>query len=386
MNSRISAAIAATLATLSAANAATPSYELIILAPPAASVFSDSHASAIASSGAIGGYVTGPVQAARWDTAGSVTALPDLPDFRDNRGLGINAAGAVVGYGQDFAPEPVTGVTNGFLWRPDGSFSDLNALPQSGSSFAFSFARDINDSGMIVGMSNNSAVYWQDSGAASNTPLPLASNAGMSSAFALNSAGTIVGENAGRAVVWQKAAAGPVPLPGPNGATALTDTSTARAISDNNIIAGYGRITQQSGEGATHAVRWTFDLANPDAITAEELLPPSGYAASFGYGVNTAGLVVGQAISDPMRSAVLWDETGAAFLLEDLIALDSRIIGFTLTTATGINDQGWIVGDGLMSDGSTRGFLLRPVPEPSSLALAAIGAAAVGWWMMRRRA
>ena len=44
-----------------------------------------------------------------------------------------------------------------------------------------------------------------------------------------------------------------------------------------------------------------------------------------------------------------------------------------LQSGTGINDNGDIIGFGVVS-GKTEGFLLTPLPEPISLALIAIGA------------
>jgi hypothetical protein len=55
--------------------------------------------------------------------------------------------------------------------------------------------------------------------------------------------------------------------------------------------------------------------------------------------------------------------------LNDLIPAGS---GFTLTHAQGLNDAGQVAGYGTV-DGVTHGFLLTPVPAPSSLALASLG-------------
>ena len=49
--------------------------------------------------------------------------------------------------------------------------------------------------------------------------------------------------------------------------------------------------------------------------------------------------------------------------------LDASGNGVTITHATAINNQGWIVGHGSGPDGEAS-FLLTPVPEPSGLALA----------------
>lgn len=50
--------------------------------------------------------------------------------------------------------------------------------------------------------------------------------------------------------------------------------------------------------------------------------------------------------------------------------------GWTLSEATGINDNGWILGLGINSLGQAGAFLLTPIPEPVSFVLLALGGAA----------
>jgi hypothetical protein len=66
--------------------------------------------------------------------------------------------------------------------------------------------------------------------------------------------------------------------------------------------------------------------------------------------------------------------------LNDLIPAGS---GWELETARGINDNGWIVGEGTFN-GEHRMFLLTPVPEPSSVL--AVGFVVAGAWAARRHA
>ncbi len=61
----------------------------------------------------------------------------------------------------------------------------------------------------------------------------------------------------------------------------------------------------------------------------------------------------------------------------DLNTLIDPASGWILTSARDINDAGQITGTGLF-DGQPRAFLLTPVPEPSSVLLAALAAAIVG--------
>jgi probable HAF family extracellular repeat protein len=80
-----------------------------------------------------------------------------------------------------------------------------------------------------------------------------------------------------------------------------------------------------------------------------------GDAGSEARAINVAGDVVGRGIPDLGTSqAVLWRD-GAAVDLNTLITA----AGWILTSATGINDAGQIVGAGLR-DGQIRAFLLTP--------------------------
>ncbi len=90
-----------------------------------------------------------------------------------------------------------------------------------------------------------------------------------------------------------------------------------------------------------------------------------GGTNSFAYGINDSGQIVGS--SDIGNNtgiggshAFLYND-GSLTDLKSLIATDS---GWTLNTATAINDGGQIIGSGLIN-GQNHAFALTPVPEPS---------------------
>jgi hypothetical protein len=68
--------------------------------------------------------------------------------------------------------------------------------------------------------------------------------------------------------------------------------------------------------------------------------------------------------------------------LNNLIAADA---GWELTSAIKINNQGQIVGAGSLN-GQERGFVLTPVPEPSSIVgILGFGAFGLGSWLKRKQ-
>ena len=83
-----------------------------------------------------------------------------------------------------------------------------------------------------------------------------------------------------------------------------------------------------------------------------------------------------------MRQAAIWDEThGMRSLWSVLVDSGLDLTGWTLSTATGISDDGMtVVGFGENPDGNTEGFIAI-LPETSTLSLLA-GAAV---WMLGRR-
>jgi probable HAF family extracellular repeat protein len=295
-------------------------------------------------------------------------------------------------------------------FRLNGGLASLSGLASGGA-----YANSINDAGLTVGWSFNSAglrqpVAWQDA-----TAQHLGSLGGdRGEARGVNNQGMIVGQSrnaSGQARAFAYTSSlGMTELPMTLGGT----RSSANAISDSGFVAGSGRTVSED----SHAVRFhvdtseliglgtlggsnsfangvnlyghvvglsdTVDDFRPFFWTPElgmlDIFAGGDLGASFGaaYEVNRFGVVVGYGeINDNFDShAFAWS------IDQGLVNLNDRLLhpnGIELFGAAGINDVGQIVGWGSVN-GLRAGFLLSPVPEPSSLMLL-LGAlsGSIGW-------
>jgi probable HAF family extracellular repeat protein len=143
------------------------------------------------------------------------------------------------------------------------------------------------------------------------------------------------------------------------GAMPNNANSDATAINDNGQVVGMAETGPNDiGFGETHACTWING-------TISDLGTLGGWV-SYAYDINQKGQIVG--------SAAVMSTDMAAFLYDggkmvDLNTLIDPNSGWTLTEATAINDDGWIVGRGWNNVNGTSAFLLKPVPEPSMLVL-----------------
>ncbi|HEY7314840.1 MAG TPA: DUF3466 family protein [Gemmataceae bacterium] len=117
-----------------------------------------------------------------------------------------------------------------------------------------------------------------------------------------------------------------------------------------------------------------------------------GGTVSSASGINDAGQVVGTATTSDNTSHAFLYSNGTMTDLNSLLPSNS---GFSyLVAATAINDNGQIVGYGLTTSGQYDAFLLTPetdvnaVPEPASVTMLGIGIVSMlGYgWLRRKRA
>jgi len=144
--------------------------------------------------------------------------------------------------------------------------------------------------------------------------------------------------------------------------TALWDNGTLRYIDGM-----YGNALNERGDvvGRTngmHAGLWRYGTV----IDLGDL--PGGQDSSIARDINEAGQVVGNGSAQDGAHAFIWQNG----MMSDLNALIDSGLGWTLSSALAINDQGQILGKGLFN-GQARSFLLTPMtpmPEASTWGMA----------------
>jgi probable HAF family extracellular repeat protein len=261
----------------------------------------------------------------------------------------INNNGQIVGQAQ--------GGYFAALFDPTGNKNNINLGGRE--------AHSINDNGQIVGFDGYFiAVIFDPTGKKNN--LQLGTLGGdSSSALANNNNGDIVGlamDSSGNSHATLFDSTG-----GQNNIDLGTlggNYSRACSINDNGQIVGGAFDSLAGSERAT-----LFDATGSgNNINLGTL----GGTYSCAWSINNNGQIVGTAYDTAgMERAVLFDATGGGANIN----LNTRIdptSGWVLKEALSINDNGWIVGQGINPDGYERAFLLTP--EPATLLLLGLGA------------
>jgi uncharacterized membrane protein len=254
-----------------------------------------------------------------------------------------------------------------FRWTQSGGMQNLGVFGISTIGLGTGISGDGNT---VVGWCNDNgfggmaAVYWTPtSGGLQLLPaLPGGLTVG-NNALGISPDGSIIVGTSGwtgsgvRAVRWL------------NGGTVVQNlgvlpgglSSWAEDVStDNSAVAGY---SHWSGSG-TRAIRWTA------AGGMVNLGIPAGGLASQGSAINGDGqAIVGfYTVASNVKRALLWNTTiGTVDLTNYLNGIGANLSGYTLTTATDINQDGSaIVATGSQFvGGPQRAFLIRNIPCPS---------------------
>ena len=265
-----------------------------------------------------GGYgARQPPQAIVW-VNGVGSSLPNSDSDADDTDFlygstarAVNDGGAIVGYGDTQYG------ANGIVWHTNGDVEILHSQNTSGPEYAA--AHDINNAGVVAGLAVvgdlRHAVTWQDGVL---TDLGIFAGGTLASANAINDAGQVVG--------WGDT--------GPDGGTAFISDGTSDSMVALPNVGGleYGEAFDINNNG------WAVGTCIPSGLT--------------GHGI-----------------ATLWVD-GVGYDLNDLIAADS---GWELISATGISDDGVIVGQGIY-DGQYLAYQISVVPSPAAFSCFAVGA------------
>ncbi|MCS7069441.1 MAG: hypothetical protein NZN28_12555 [Meiothermus sp.] len=245
---------------------------------------------------------------------------------------GINENGQIVGSSRN-----ASGQERAFLWQ-NGLMTDLGTFGGS-----FSLARKINNSGQITGWAANAsgqarAFRWQNGQMTNLGTL----GGSISAGYAINQSGQVAGESATsageiRGFLWQN---GMINL-----GTLGGNFAEAYALNNVGQVVGISALSN----GQTRAFLWQNGQMNN--------LGTLGGSTSTAWGINDQGVVVGSSEnSSNTTRAFIW-RNGQ---MSDLNSMIDSALGWVLTEATDINNQGQIVGYGRFN-GQTRAFLLTPV-------------------------
>lgn len=332
---------------------------------------------------------------------------------------GVNNQGQVVG-------QVVTNYSNttAVRWDSSGRVTTISQTIPGSSGLNISWA--INDSGVVVGRSGAyKPAYWQNGG---TTASYLASTG---DARDINNSGQVVGFNGTNVVIWDDGQTISTGIAQPSGSPKSGQHFEAE-ISENGKVAAT-TIVNGKYRGSYWDGTSVVDIGTLDAYPGYW---PSSNLFCYAYGVNDSGQVVGcTTVSSfwqaPKGHAFVWKsgtmmdlgtlgtdayssayhinnkgqvvgwsstredgQASRAFLYESgqMIDLNSCIDGnsdWHLDSATCINESGQVVGYGTKKVGNysySAAFLLTPVvPEPSSLLALFGGLVGVGGMVWRRR-
>lgn len=333
-------------------------------------------------------------------TAVPTYTLTVLPDGMD--AAGINNAGQVVGTRNNHAYlwSPSGGIDLGTLGGASSSGAALNrfgevtggALTASGEEHAFIYSKGvmtdlgviggggmtrgtaINDLGQVAGIFHAPGTSW-GAFVRQDGRLRDIGNLGGESVWAtgINNAGRVVGSSLGRSEFHPPQTA----FIYENGVMTALNYSPSGSNTANAVNQA-GQITGMDWHGPDSAYLYTNGMT--------QVLGSMYGLSAWGTALNNRGEVVGNlggALQVPFFAFIY--ANGA---MSDLNTLIDPALGWTVHSATGINDLGQIVAYGCHDSGGCGGLLLQlaPVPEPGAWAMLLAGLGMLAVWRRRARA
>lgn len=265
------------------------------------------------------------------------------------RANAINDAGQATGWSTTAG----SSYERAMIWQ-SGNMSSIGNLGGPNS-----FGADINKYGMVAGYSQYTSSaeghpYTYSAGVTGDANMP-------GNATGINDLGEVAFTSSEHGYIWRNGTK--TDLGGLGGG----ETYTTR-INNSSQVVGYS----YTSDGVyRHAFIWQNGRMT-------DLGPTGGHNYSWASDINSYGLVVGN--YGWYERACMWRNG----VLTDLNTLLPAGSGWTLLSADAVNDQGQIVGIGIYN-GQYSGFLLAPVPEPSSALGLLSGLVAICGCSLRRR-
>jgi probable HAF family extracellular repeat protein len=296
-------------------------------------------------------------------TAGPIYDLIDLGTLGgtsaagyaiSNRGQAVGWATDIWGASRGFRDEVVgTMNQNTAAWDVNNAGTTVGVQYQNGQSYAAvwsqngskllsgagSAALGINESGQVTGMTGSGHVFVTGAKGEGMIDLGTMQGGNWSVGQSINASGQIAGYGMSggnfRAFRWTDGTFSTLgTLGGKNG--------YGMAINDAGWVVGHAQTTF----GSLHATLWTS--------TGIIDLGTLGGNSSYAYGINNRGYSVGYSLTAGGKERAFLYQDGVLYDLNDLLG-DAN--GWELTHAFGINDDGQIVGQGLVN-GQVRAFRL----------------------------
>lgn len=285
----------------------------------------------------------------------------------------INDSGQVVGESLN-----ADGDFLAFITGPDGvGMTGLIALGGKPSN-----AYDINDSGQVVGE------FWANPNTNPQSFITGANGTGLTiipddlhMVKSINNSGQVVGNDIGfnRPFITDANDAGMTYL-----GTLGGDYSVAQDVNDSGQVVGVSTNTNSISDYG-HAF-----ITGANGVGMTDLGTLDGDNSSYASAINDSGQVVGNSVVGGNYNA---EFNAHAFLFSNGEMIDLSLLapvvaaGWTFLHAVDINDNGQIVGEGVLH-GLTQAFLLSPipaVPEPETYLMLLAGLGLLGLMAQRRK-